>query len=100
MFLERHLYSGALSWATLQYMIAEVQYGRRITDDMDRVLFTAYSDSWLNSPTLGQTFTFNFDTTVAPMPKEFVYSVPDATELEEYQRIIHWDISRRGFTGR
>ena len=38
MFLEKHLEHSALSWSTLQYMTAEVQYGGRITDNMDRLV--------------------------------------------------------------
>ena len=36
MFLEKHLEHSTLSWSTLQYMAGEVQYGGRITDNMDR----------------------------------------------------------------
>ena len=45
----------SLSWNTIQYMVAEVQYGGRITDDLDRELFTTYAAKWLNeSMTLGE----------------------------------------------
>ena len=37
-----------LSWNTIQYMVAEVQYGGRITDDLDRELFITYAAKWLN----------------------------------------------------
>jgi dynein heavy chain len=37
-----------LSWNTIQYMVAEVQYGGRITDDFDRELFITYAAKWLN----------------------------------------------------
>merc|ERR1711881_328600 len=47
LFLEKHLYAGAISWVTLQYMIAEAQYGGRITDNMDRRMFVNYTQSWI-----------------------------------------------------
>jgi dynein heavy chain len=30
------------SWKAIQYMVTEVQYGGRITDDLDRELFNTY----------------------------------------------------------
>ena len=42
-----------LSWTTIQYMVAEVQYGGRITDDLDRELFITYAAKWLNEGSLG-----------------------------------------------
>lgn len=53
LFLEKHLSSTImvglpLSWNTIQYMVAEVQYGGRITDDLDRELFITYAAKWLN----------------------------------------------------
>merc|ERR1712070_569973 len=37
-FLEKHLFSGPISWPTLQYMVSEVVYGGKITDNLDRRL--------------------------------------------------------------
>lgn len=31
---------------TVQYMVAEAQYGGRITDDLDRELFNTYAAKW------------------------------------------------------
>jgi Dynein heavy chain AAA lid domain len=43
LFLEKHLYNGPISWSTFQYMVAEVQYGGKITDDLDRRMFKTYT---------------------------------------------------------
>ncbi|KAG9402276.1 hypothetical protein AC1031_006904 [Aphanomyces cochlioides] len=85
-FLEKHLYAGALSWPTLQYMIAEVHYGGRITDELDRRLFKAYCDEWLSPGTLAPSFTFNPDTVV--VAQDFVYNVRDATEVDDYHKFV------------
>merc|ERR1712054_678789 len=48
-FLEKHLYNGPISWPTLQYMVAEAQYGGKITDNTDRRMFNLYASKWLNA---------------------------------------------------
>ena len=59
LFLEKHLYNGSISWPTLQYMIAEAQYGGKITDSLDRRLFKTYTSVWMNEKTCSDAFTFN-----------------------------------------
>lgn len=64
LFLEKHMSSTImvglqLSWNTIQYMVAEVQYGGRITDDLDRELFITYAAKWLVEGMFGPSFTFN-----------------------------------------
>jgi len=49
-FLQNHFQAireGTPSWPTIQFMVAEAQYGGRITDDRDRKLFNAYARKWL-----------------------------------------------------
>jgi dynein heavy chain len=87
-FLEKHLYSGAISWPTLQYMVSDVQYGGRITDNIDRRMFQMYAEAWLGPTCLAPTFTFNPDSPVARIPNDFVYRVPQGSELQEYQTYI------------
>ncbi|KAL4171660.1 hypothetical protein KRP22_009750 [Phytophthora ramorum] len=97
-FLERHLYtSPAPSWPTVQYMVAEVHYGGRITDELDRRLFRAYCDAWFNPTLLGSSFSFNPEVKLtagtggaSSSGQLFNYCVPDSSvaEIEEYQRFI------------
>jgi dynein heavy chain len=87
-FLEKHLYSGPISWPTVQYMVAEVQYGGRITDDLDSRLFKTYSQNWLQPMSLSPNFTFNPENPVSRIPNDFVYSIPDGQEVEEYVALI------------
>ena len=35
------------SWKAIKYMVCKVQYGGRITDDLDRELFNAYGEDYL-----------------------------------------------------
>lgn len=88
MFLEKHLEFSTLCWNTLQYMAGEVQYGGRITDDMDRRLFTAYTEAWLSQATLSPTFSFNPESPIVRMPGAFNYRIPNYSDLEEYMGFI------------
>jgi dynein heavy chain len=88
MFLEKHLEFSTLSWSTLQYMAGEVQYGGRITDDMDRRLFSAYTEAWISSHTLSSSFTFNPDNLINKIPKNFVYKIPNFIESEDFMSYI------------
>eukprot|EP01035_Chromulina_nebulosa_P040753 gene40753-55096_t len=49
-------------------MAGEVQYGGRITDDLDRRLFSAYTEAWLSAPTLNPNFSFNPDSPINKIP--------------------------------
>uniref|UniRef100_A0A7S1U3J4 Dynein heavy chain n=1 Tax=Phaeomonas parva TaxID=124430 RepID=A0A7S1U3J4_9STRA len=89
-FLEKHLYTGALSWPTLQYMVAQAQYGGKITDNFDRRLFQTYAEAWLTPATLSQQFEFNPEETVAGASFDHRYDIISSGELEDY----HASISR------
>jgi len=88
MFLEKHMESSVLSWSTLQYMAGEVQYGGRITDNMDRRLFGGYTEAWFSPHTLASTFSFNPDHPINKQPENFNYRIPSFTEMEEYLNYI------------
>lgn len=98
-FLEKHLYSqgtnAKCSWPTLQYMVAEVQYGGRITEDQDRTLFNTYVQDWLNPLTCRSTFRFNTShhgdsESLTTGPSMYDYTTPDRNmwELDDYQKFI------------
>jgi len=88
-FLERHMYGGALQWSTVQYMVAEVQYGGKVTDDVDRRLFRAYAAAWLRARTLEPGFSFAPAHPLARIAGDAgTYAVPDLPEVEGYRRFL------------
>ena len=86
MFLEKHLYAGSISWATVQYMVSEVQYGGKITDDMDRRLFNTFAENWVCPQVQDGEFTYNPGTPINRIPKDFVYPVCSFLEVEAYRK--------------
>jgi len=48
-----------VSMSVVKYMICEVQYGGRITDDLDRELFIAYGDDYLKEGIFGNEYCFS-----------------------------------------
>jgi dynein heavy chain len=55
---EVELKKGQVSWVAVAYMVCEVQYGGRITDDIDRRLFNTYGDSFLTPKIFDPAFEF------------------------------------------
>lgn len=85
-YIENHMNSASLglstiSWKAIRYMVCEIQYGGRITDGIDREMFSTYGDLWLNQKVFDETeYTFN-----SLIPQ---YYVPDCQEISKYQQII------------
>lgn len=62
-----------ISWKALRYMISEIQYGGRITDDHDRRLMITYAKKWFSDSLFSPDFSF-YDG----------YSIPKVKRLDEY----------------
>jgi dynein heavy chain len=77
-FMEKHFFASqtGLSWPTIQYMICEVQYGGRITDDFDRILFNTFGTTWLSPTTLEEDFSF--------CDASFKYIIPGTETIESH----------------
>jgi dynein heavy chain len=85
-FLEKHFFANqGLNWDTIRYMICQVQYGGRITDEFDRKLFTTFGDLWLSSESFQENkFTFGFSAgNSAANSGNFVYKIPAGHETHE-----------------
>jgi dynein heavy chain len=88
LFLEKHLYAGAISWPTVQYMISEAQYGGKITDNTDRRCFFTYTTMWMSAAQLSPDFTYSPAKPLAKIPGDFKYVVPDFPDIESYRKHI------------
>jgi dynein heavy chain, axonemal len=58
-----------ISWKTLRYMICEVHYGGKITDDFDRLLFKTFGEKWISSEVTKTDFKF-FDGYTIPREED------------------------------
>jgi dynein heavy chain len=88
-FLEKHLYNGPISWPTLTYMIAAVQYGGRITDSIDTRMFRNYADSWVSTKNCEEGFSFNPPEPINRIPNDFDYKIVSAPEIKTYHEFCN-----------
>jgi len=65
-------------------MVCDVQYGGRITDNMDRHLFGTYGNIWITD----KIFT-EHEYTFSNATPEFSYVVPDRNEIPKYMEYIN-----------
>ncbi|CAF3405686.1 unnamed protein product [Rotaria sp. Silwood1] len=65
--------SKPLQWKTIHYMISEVQYGGRVTDDFDKRLLKTYVKYWFCDEMFDPNFQF----------EEKTYRIPKMTRIED-----------------
>ncbi|KAM6989324.1 dynein axonemal heavy chain 8-like [Tautogolabrus adspersus] len=80
-FVERHLDDCGpkkdVSWVTVRYMLAEVQYGGRVTDDYDKRLLKCFARVWFSKKMFDPLFCFYTG-----------YKIPVCKTVEKYMEYI------------
>ncbi|KAI5624125.1 dynein heavy chain 5, axonemal, partial [Silurus asotus] len=66
-----------VNWNCMRYMLGEVQYGGRVTDDMDKRLLNTFTRIWFSESTFKDAFCFYKG-----------YTIPKAKMLQEYHAHI------------
>ncbi|CAM9485085.1 unnamed protein product, partial [Ectocarpus fasciculatus] len=69
-------------------MVSEVQYGGKITDDLDRRMFKTYTQVWLTPSTCADSFTYNPPNPIFRIPHDFKYTIPSSEQLGTFKDFI------------
>jgi dynein heavy chain, axonemal len=80
-YIENHMNAASLgtaqiSWKAIVFMVCEIQYGGRITDNLDREMFSTYGNLWLTNKVFDEA-NMNFNSL-----SEFAYLIPDVVEIK------------------
>ena len=86
-YIEKHLTDCmaekvSYQWKAINYMVSEVQYGGRITDNLDREMFITYGNIWLHEQIFTPRYPFN------SAYQEFSYEIPEANEHAKFMDYI------------
>jgi dynein heavy chain len=66
-------------------MVCDVQYGGKITDSLDRRLFSLYTQKWITPDTLADGYTLQPQNPVLKIPLNFQYLVKDFLTIDDYR---------------
>ena len=71
-----------ISFKAINFIVCDVQYGGRITDNLDREMFGTYGNLWLSDKIFTEK-DYNF-----MQLSEFPYTIPDFPEIQKYHEYI------------
>lgn len=88
-FLDRHINQAEAqnqqpNWDIVRFMVCDVQYGGRITDEKDFELIQAFGAEWIDERIMSTSFSFNS----GPSTGDSSYKVIDSTEISRYREQI------------
>ena len=92
-----------LQWGTVRYMVSEVQYGGRITDDLDRVLMATYCQKYFKQEIMDPDFNFGKGYVIPAGPgdvdidfwRKEVENIPASDSPEIFGMHVNADITFR-----
>ena len=72
------------TWETVRYMVSEIQYGGRITDDFDQLLMDTYAEKYFHQEVTRPGFELYKDERAG-----ISYKIPDSGEVEGFRKVCH-----------
>ena len=72
------------TWETVRYMVSEIQYGGRITDDFDQLLMDTYAEKYFHQEVTRPGFELYKDERAG-----ISYKIPDSGEVEGFRKVTH-----------
>ena len=70
------------TWETVRYMVSEIQYGGRITDDFDQLLMDTYAEKYFHQEVTRPGFELYKDERAG-----ISYKIPDSGEIEGFRKV-------------
>uniref|UniRef100_H2ZRD1 Uncharacterized protein n=1 Tax=Ciona savignyi TaxID=51511 RepID=H2ZRD1_CIOSA len=77
-----------VSWNTVRYMLGEIQFGGRVTDDLDKHLLNTYCKVWFGEHIFAEKFCFYKGVVLFFVIISLRYTIPRGKSIAEYHTHI------------